>query len=165
MTVVTVVTVVSGDICTRDSGDSSDSGHYDTRDSGDSSDSGHYDTRDSGDSSDSGHYDNAIIYYDVMMMYSQELHLHLQRLIVLLKRSCCSPIASASTAAPRLRPPAVLVRAHNYAQWSRSRGEGVQAYGGSYSSVTSSGSIRYELGVMRFPCSHVMPGSRFWHHR
>ena len=34
----------------------------------------------------------------------------------------------------------------------------MQAYRGSYSSVTSSGSIRYELGVMRFPCneSHVM---------
>ena len=28
--------------------------------------------------------------------------------------------------------------------------EGVQAYGGSYSSVTS-----YELGVMRFPCNEI----------
>jgi len=28
----------------------------------------------------------------------------------------------------------------------------VQAYGGSYSSVTYSGNIRNEIGVMRFPC-------------
>ena len=27
------------------------------------------------------------------------------------------------------------------------------AYGGSYSSVTSSGNIRNEIGVMRFPCN------------
>ena len=33
--------------------------------------------------------------------------------------------------------------------------EGVQAYGGTYSSVTSSGSIRYELGVMRFSCNEI----------
>ena len=31
----------------------------------------------------------------------------------------------------------------------------MQAYGGSYSSVTSSGSIRYEFGVMRFPCNET----------
>ena len=37
--------------------------------------------------------------------------------------------------------------------WSPSE-EGVQAYGGSYSSVTSSGSIRYEFGP------DVLPGPR-----
>ena len=31
----------------------------------------------------------------------------------------------------------------------------MQGYGGSHSSVTSSGSIRYELGVMRFPCNEI----------
>ena len=39
--------------------------------------------------------------------------------------------------------------------------EGVQAYGGSYSSVTSSGSIRYEFGVMRFPCSETAMSDGF----
>ena len=39
--------------------------------------------------------------------------------------------------------------------------EGVQAYGGSYLSVTSSGSIRYELGVMRFPCSEIAMSDGF----
>ena len=38
--------------------------------------------------------------------------------------------------------------------------EGVQAYGGLYSSVTSSGSIRYELGVMRFPCNEIAMSRR-----
>ena len=33
--------------------------------------------------------------------------------------------------------------------------EGVQAYGGSYSSVTYSGNIRNEIGVMRFPCNEI----------
>jgi len=31
----------------------------------------------------------------------------------------------------------------------------VQAYGGSYSSVTYSGNIRNEIGVMRFPCDEI----------
>ena len=39
--------------------------------------------------------------------------------------------------------------------------EGVQAYRGSYSSVTSSGSIRYELGVMRFPCNEIAMSDSF----
>ena len=39
--------------------------------------------------------------------------------------------------------------------------EGVQAYGGSYSSVTSSGSIRYEFGVMRFPCNETAMSDGF----
>ena len=43
----------------------------------------------------------------------------------------------------------------------------MQAYGGSYSSVTSSGSIRYEFGVMRFLCNETAMSdgfeSRFWH--
>ena len=43
--------------------------------------------------------------------------------------------------------------------WSPTRSDqkedGVQAYGGSYSSVTASGSIRYELGVMRFSCNEI----------
>ena len=39
--------------------------------------------------------------------------------------------------------------------------EGVQAYGRSYSSVTSSGSIRYELGVMRFPCNEIAMSDGF----
>jgi len=33
--------------------------------------------------------------------------------------------------------------------------EGVQAYGGSYSSVTYSGNIRNEIGVMQFPCNEI----------
>ena len=39
----------------------------------------------------------------------------------------------------------------------------MQAYGGSYSSVTSSGSklIRYELGVMRFPCNETAMSDGF----
>ena len=39
--------------------------------------------------------------------------------------------------------------------------EGVQAYGGSYSSVTSSGGIRYEFGVMRFPCNETAMSDGF----
>ena len=39
--------------------------------------------------------------------------------------------------------------------------EGVQVYGGSYSSVTSSGSIRYEFGVMRFPCNKTAMSDGF----
>ena len=35
--------------------------------------------------------------------------------------------------------------------------EGVQAYGGSYSSVTSSGSIRYEFGVMQSRQLRLLP--------
>jgi len=31
----------------------------------------------------------------------------------------------------------------------------VQAYGGSYSSVTYSGNIRNEIGVMRFLCNEI----------
>ena len=31
----------------------------------------------------------------------------------------------------------------------------MQAYGGSYSSVTSFGNIRNEIGAMRFPCSEI----------
>ena len=38
---------------------------------------------------------------------------------------------------------------------------GVQAYGGSYSSVTSSGSIRYELGVMRFRVTKIAMSDGF----
>ena len=37
----------------------------------------------------------------------------------------------------------------------------MQAYGGSYSSVTSSGSIRYEFGVMRFPCNETAMSDSF----
>ena len=37
----------------------------------------------------------------------------------------------------------------------------MQAYGGSYLSVTSSGSIRYELGVMRFPCNEIAMSDGF----
>ena len=37
----------------------------------------------------------------------------------------------------------------------------MQVYGGSYSSVTSSGSIRYELGVMRFPCNEIAMSDGF----
>ena len=36
----------------------------------------------------------------------------------------------------------------------------MQAYGGSYSSVTS-GSIRYELGVLRFPCNEIAMSDSF----
>ena len=31
----------------------------------------------------------------------------------------------------------------------------MQAYGGSYLSVTSSGNIRIEIGIMRFPCKEI----------
>ena len=37
----------------------------------------------------------------------------------------------------------------------------MQAYGGSYLSVTSSGSIRYEFGVMRFPCNETAMSNGF----
>ena len=37
----------------------------------------------------------------------------------------------------------------------------MQAYGGWYSSVTSSGSIRYEFGVMRFPCNETAMSDGF----
>ena len=39
--------------------------------------------------------------------------------------------------------------------------EGVQAYGGSYSSVTSSGNIRNEIGVMQFPCNEIAMSDGF----
>ena len=39
--------------------------------------------------------------------------------------------------------------------------EGVQAYGGSYSSVTYSGIIRTEIVVMRFPCDEVAMSDGF----
>ena len=39
--------------------------------------------------------------------------------------------------------------------------EGVQAYGGSYLSVTSSGSIRYEFGVVRFLCNDTAMSDGF----
>ena len=39
--------------------------------------------------------------------------------------------------------------------------EGVQAYGGSYSSVTYSGNIRNEIGVMRFPCNKITMSDGF----
>ena len=37
----------------------------------------------------------------------------------------------------------------------------MQAYGDSYSSVTSSGSIRYEFGVMRLPCNETAMSDGF----
>ena len=37
----------------------------------------------------------------------------------------------------------------------------VQAYGGSYSSVTYSGNIRNEIGVMRFPCNEIAMSDGF----
>ena len=39
--------------------------------------------------------------------------------------------------------------------------EGVQAYGGSYSSVTYSGNICNAIGVMRFPCNEVAMSDGF----
>ena len=39
--------------------------------------------------------------------------------------------------------------------------EGAQAYGGSYSSVTYSGNIRNEIGVMRFPCNEIVMSDGF----
>ena len=39
--------------------------------------------------------------------------------------------------------------------------EGVQAYGGSYSSVTYSGNIRNEIGVMRFLCNDIAMSEGF----
>ena len=39
--------------------------------------------------------------------------------------------------------------------------EGVQAYGGSYSSVTYSGNIRNEIGVMRLSCNEITMSDRF----
>ena len=46
--------------------------------------------------------------------------------------------------------------------------EGVRTYGGSYSSVTSSGNIRNEIRVMRFPCNEKAMSDGFekriiWH--
>ena len=37
----------------------------------------------------------------------------------------------------------------------------MQAYGGSYSSVTSSDNIRNEIGVMRFPCIEIAMSDGF----
>jgi len=39
--------------------------------------------------------------------------------------------------------------------------EGVQAYGGLYSSVTYSGNIRNEIGVLRFPCNEIAMSDSF----
>ena len=39
--------------------------------------------------------------------------------------------------------------------------EGVQAYGGSYSSVTFPGNIRNEIGVMRFTCNEIAMSDGF----
>ena len=39
--------------------------------------------------------------------------------------------------------------------------EGVQDYGGSYLSVTSSGNIRNEIGVTRFPCNKIAMSDSF----
>ena len=37
----------------------------------------------------------------------------------------------------------------------------MQAYGGSYSSVTYSGNIRNEIGVLRFPCNEIAMSDGF----
>ena len=50
--------------------------------------------------------------------------------------------------------------ARNYSSTTVSE-EGVQAYGGSYSSVTYSGNIRNEIGVMRFPWNEIAMSDSF----